>query len=92
MEANVSLRWVKAGSDMDMRQSSSQSANAALHLTHDILGQTHVSFQSPTYRFAVDGGNSVGEIAGHSKAIRAVCMRSSRPYRAVYVLNAFILS
>ncbi|KAH9809257.1 WD40-repeat-containing domain protein [Melampsora americana] len=35
------------------------------------------------HAFTIDGGNSVGEIGGHSKTIRAVCMKASRPYRAV---------
>ncbi|KAG0142423.1 hypothetical protein CROQUDRAFT_662591 [Cronartium quercuum f. sp. fusiforme G11] len=35
------------------------------------------------HAFAIDGGNSVGEIAGHSRTVRAVAMRSTRPFRAV---------
>ena len=32
-----------------------------------------------------DSGNSVGEVSGHSKAINAVAMRASRPFRAATV-------
>ncbi|OAV88184.1 hypothetical protein PTTG_29123 [Puccinia triticina 1-1 BBBD Race 1] len=35
------------------------------------------------HAFTIDGGNSVGEIAGHSKPITSVCVRSVRPFRAV---------
>ncbi|MBW0508158.1 hypothetical protein O181_047873 [Austropuccinia psidii MF-1] len=35
------------------------------------------------HAFSIDGGNSVGEIVGHSKSIRAVAIRSSRPFRAI---------
>ncbi|KAA1076200.1 WD40 repeat-like protein [Puccinia graminis f. sp. tritici] len=35
------------------------------------------------HAFTIDGGNSVGEIAGHSKTITSVCVRSARPFRAV---------
>jgi len=35
------------------------------------------------HAFTIDGGNSVGEIAGHSKLINSVSVRSVRPFRAV---------
>lgn len=35
------------------------------------------------HAFNIDGGNSAGEIAGHSKSITGVCIRSIRPFRAV---------
>lgn len=35
------------------------------------------------HAFTIDGGNSVGEIAGHSKSINNVCVRPVRPFRAV---------
>ncbi|KAI8446716.1 WD40-repeat-containing domain protein [Phakopsora pachyrhizi] len=35
------------------------------------------------HAFSIDGGNSVGEIAGHSKPITSVSIRPIRPYRAV---------
>ncbi|GAA5853617.1 hypothetical protein JCM9279_005076 [Rhodotorula babjevae] len=33
--------------------------------------------------FNLDTGSSIGEISGHSKAVNAVAMRGSRPFRAV---------
>lgn len=35
--------------------------------------------------FAADGGNSVGEVSGHSKVVNAVAIRQQRPLRAATV-------
>lgn len=35
------------------------------------------------HAFSFDSGSSVGEIAGHSRAINAVAIRKDRPFRAV---------
>lgn len=44
------------------------------------------------HAFVIDGGNSAGEISGHSKPISGVCVRSVRPFRAVTASDDTTLS